>query len=487
MSTIELSDVERSVRAILEACLEGHELGLADALTLGEVSGRELEALCSAADELRRAQVGDLSATSSIATSTSRTCASRPANSALFANPPLRAGILLPTDEIVRRALEARELGATEVCLQAGLAPGIDGRLYVELCRALKKAAPELHLHAFSPEEVKYGARLAKLSIRATSRSCATRASAPCRARPPRCSTTRCATGLRPAASPPRNGSTSSAPRTSSVSDHLDADVRARRDFGARLRHLELLRSIQHETGGFTEFVPLSFVHEEAPMYLDQLLPELRGGPGEDVIRLFAIARLMLGKDFKNIQVSWVKEGLRARERLLACGANDLGGTLMNESISTSAGASHGQLATPAVLRALIRRAGREPVERDTWYRPLRRFSADAKADPELGALDQVADAEAMFGSYAKLSQSSLHVSSCDENRNHPTTRTPHATRSHHRLLRLPNLDQLRADPRGRAAGLRLGLDRRSLRFGRGHAARLDRRARPSEFASAPR
>src|SRR6185503_20384108 len=95
-----------------------------------------------------------------------------------------------------------------------------------------------------------------------------------------------------------------------------------------RLRHLELLRSIQRETGGFTEFVPLSFVHEEAPMFRDQLLPELRGGPGIDLVtRLYAIARLMLGRDFRNIQVSWVKVGFAYAERLLGCGANDVGGT----------------------------------------------------------------------------------------------------------------------------------------------------------------
>ena len=145
-------------------------------------------------------------------------------------------------------------------------------------------------------------------------------------------------------------------------------------------------------------------------MFRDQLLPELRGGPGVELVtRLYAIARLMLGKDFRNIQVSWVKVGFAHAERLLACGANDVGGTLMNESISTAAGASHGQLATPATLRALIRRAGRIPVERDTLYRPRRRFSADGAGDLELGALDRVTDADATFGSYAALSQSSLH------------------------------------------------------------------------------
>jgi hypothetical protein len=162
-----------------------------------------------------------------------------------------------------------------------------------------------------------------------------------------------------------------------------------------RLRHMELLRDLQRETGGFTEFVPLSFVHAEAPLFVEH------GPGGLDVVRTHALARVMLGHDIPNLQVSWVKEGLRVAEHLLACGANDLGGTLINESISTAAGAAHGQLATPAQLRRVARGAGRVPAERSTLYRVLRvldREPGDA-GDP----LDRVDDADARFGSYRAL------------------------------------------------------------------------------------
>src|SRR5205823_3737491 len=153
------------------------------------------------------------------------------------------------------------------------------------------------------------------------------------------------------------------------------------------------------------ELVPLSFVHQEAPMHVKEYLPELRPGPsGSEVARLYAIARLMLGRTFRNLQVSWVKEGPRQAQWLLGCGANDVGGTLINESISTSAGATHGQFQSPAELRRLIRGAGRTPVERDTRYRPLRRFPRE-EAPGEETALDRITDADAAFGSYAQLTR----------------------------------------------------------------------------------
>jgi FO synthase subunit 2 len=177
---------------------------------------------------------------------------------------------------------------------------------------------------------------------------------------------------------------------------HIESDAQ-------RVRHLALLRELQRETGGFTEIVPLSFIHAEAPAFVRRLLPELRPGASEqEVIRLYAIARLMLGSAFRNLQVSWVKQGLVLAARILGCGANDLGGTLINESISTSAGAPHGQLVSPARLRAAIRAAGRVPAERSTLYAIRRVFSADGHDDP-VSPLDAIADPDAVFGSYAAL------------------------------------------------------------------------------------
>jgi FO synthase subunit 2 len=164
---------------------------------------------------------------------------------------------------------------------------------------------------------------------------------------------------------------------------------------------MALLRSIQKDTGGFTEFVPLSLIHSEAPMYAKGLVPNVRpGATGLEVIRLHALARLMLGPTFGNIQASWVKEGPKLAQMLLTVGANDLGGTLINESISTSAGAQYGQLVPPTELRRLIRDAGRIPAQRDTLYTLLRRYDDGVEED---SPLDKIENAEARFGSYRRL------------------------------------------------------------------------------------
>jgi FO synthase subunit 2 len=168
------------------------------------------------------------------------------------------------------------------------------------------------------------------------------------------------------------------------------------------VRHIDLLRGIQQQTGGITEFVPLSFVHSEAPMFIKSLEDSVRTGPtGMDVVKVHAIARIMLNNWIPNIQASWVKEGSRVSQLLLNAGVNDLGGTLINESISTSAGAQHGQLMRPVEFRQMIRQAGRIPVERYTTYGHRRVFS---DTDEALDPLDLVGDnVEEIFGSYRRL------------------------------------------------------------------------------------
>ena len=165
--------------------------------------------------------------------------------------------------------------------------------------------------------------------------------------------------------------------------------------------HLLALRRLQGETGGFTEFVPLSLIHAEAPMYAKGLVPNVRrGASGVEVLRMHALARCYLGASFRNIQASWVKEGPKLAQILLDAGANDLGGTLINESISTSAGAQFGQLVPPAELRRLVRDAGRVPAQRDTVYRILHEYG---EGDEPVSPLDTVGDAETRFGSYRRL------------------------------------------------------------------------------------
>ena len=400
-------EVPGDVRRVLERALDGGEVGVDDALLLCGARGPSLHALVAVADHLRRTQVGErVGYVVNRNINFTNVCAKACRFCAFSRTRRSEEGYFLPIDEIVRRVLEAQSFGASEVCIQAGLAPGVDARFYVDMVRAVKEAAPALHVHAMSPEEVKYAATQSGLSFQRVLEEMkdAGLGSLPgtsaeilddrvrARIAPGRITTaewievvtTAHALGL---------------PTTSTIMyGHVETDLE-------RVRHLDLLRSIQRKTGGFTEFVPLSFVHEEAPMTLRQQLPELRPGPtGDEVIRLYAISRLMLGATIKNLQVSWVKDGMRSAQWLLSCGANDFGGTLINESISTSAGATHGQLQAPSALRRAIRDAGRVPVERSTRYEVLRAFPLEPGPD-EHDALDGTENPGAIFGSYDELAR----------------------------------------------------------------------------------
>jgi 7,8-didemethyl-8-hydroxy-5-deazariboflavin synthase CofH subunit len=404
---VTLGRTSAPVRRILEATLSGQPLSLADAISLCDVRGPDLRALISGADHLRHEQVGDAVGYvvnrninfTNLCVKACRFCAfSRTGRS--------EEGYFLETEEVVRRASQAVQLGATEVCIQAGLPPSARPTLYLDLLRAVKSALPTLHVHAFSPEEIKYGAGLLGWSIRDYLRELKAMGlgSIPGtsaeilddavrkRLAGGRISTAEWIDVIRGAH---EVGITTTA---TIMYGHIETDSQ-------RMAHLDLLRSIQLETAGFSEFVPLSFVHTEAPLHLKQMLPDVRPGPtGHDVTRLIAISRLLLGPSFRNLQTSWVKEGIRQAQWLLECGANDLGGTLMNESISTSAGAQHGQLMRPSELRRVIRDAGRAPFERSTLYGVVRQFGADPALDPA-HPLDRIDDAEATFGSYAELTR----------------------------------------------------------------------------------
>ena len=399
-----LSQLNPEVARVLGEALAGEDISVADAVLLFETTGLEFNALTMVADELRRRTVGDL-VTYVVNRNINFTnvCIKRCGFCAFSRDFREEEGYFLPVNEIVRRAKEAWEYGATEVCVQAGLPPQMEGDLYIKLCEAIKEELPEIHVHGFSPEEVLYGSIRSRCTIREYLQGLQGAGVGSL----PGTSAEILDQELRDRISPGRisvdqwvevitTAHNLGIPTTSTVMfGHVETNEQI-------ARHIALLRDIQKDTGGFTEFVPLSFVNTEAPMFMQGLVENVRSGPtGMDVIKVHAIARIMLNNWIPNIQASWVKEGNRLSQLLLTAGVNDLGGTLINESISTSAGAQHGQLMRPSEFRQMIRQAGRIPAERYTTYQLKKVFDQD---DGQVDPLDLVGDnVEEIFGSYRKL------------------------------------------------------------------------------------
>ena len=396
--------LDPEVARILDRALVGEDITPEEATLLFGTTGPEYNATVLVADELRRRTVGDV-VTYVVNRNINFTnvCVKRCGFCAFSRDFREEEGYFLPIEEIVRRAQEAWEYGATEVCVQAGLPPQMEGDLYIRLCAAIKEALPDMHIHGFSPEEVLYG------SVRS------------------RCTIREYLEGLKAAGVGSLPGTSAEvldqkmrdeiSPGRIRVDQWMEVITTAHElgipttstvMFGHRespeqlANHMALLRELQQKTGGITEFVPLSFVHTEAPMFLKNLIQNVRPGPtGMDVVKMHAIARIMLNNWIPNIQASWVKEGSRMSQLLLTAGVNDLGGTLINESISTAAGAQHGQLMRPSEFRGMIRTAGRVPAERFTTYGLRRVFG---EADEVMDPLDLVGDnVEEIFGSYNKL------------------------------------------------------------------------------------
>jgi FO synthase subunit 2 len=398
-----LKTVSPPTARTLDRALSGHDISLDEAAQLFEADGADLLALIAAANHMRAQTVGDV-VTYVINRNINFTnvCVKQCGFCAFSRGHLAEEGYFLPIEEILRRAREARDLGASEVCVQAGLAPGMDGWHYVKLCRALKEALPELHIHGFSPEEVLYGSHLTGVSIR-DYLSALKQAGV---GSLPGTSAEIFVEEVRQRISPGRitidqwieviqTAHELGIPTTSTIMyGHIESPRH-------RAVHLSILRDVQKRTGGITEFVPLSFVYEEAPMSHRDALPELRrGASGAEVIKMYAVARLMLNNWIPNLQVSWVKEGPKLSQIALLAGANDFGGTLINESISTAAGASHGQLMKPSQFRGMIREMGRIPAERSTTYQKVRVFEAE---NYHRDLLDEVNDPAQRFGSYQNL------------------------------------------------------------------------------------
>ena len=325
-----------------------------------------------AADQLRQAVNGDVVSYvvnrninyTNICSFSCRFCAfSNRTRKSSPSDPPYQ----LDLPEISRRTEEAWHRGATEICLQGGIHPAYTGETYLEICRAVKSAHSDIHVHAFSPLEVWHGATtlglpLKTFLLRLKEAGLDSLPGTAAEILDDRIRTVICADKINTNQwlEVMRTAHSIGLRSTATIMfGHIDGPTHW-------ARHLSHVRTLQIETGGFTEFVPLPFVHMESPIYR-------QGGarPGasyREALLMHAVARLVLHPHIKNIQTSWVKMGPTGAKACLAAGANDIGGTLMNESITRAAGATSGQELAPAALENLIRQAGRTPQQRATLY-----------------------------------------------------------------------------------------------------------------------
>jgi FO synthase len=370
-----ISEARPPIRSIVERSLEGTPPSVGELATLFRARGPDVEAIAWTADQLRRRTNGDL-VTYVINRNINYTnmCYYR-CGFCAFSKGPRSLNLrgepyLMDVEEVVSRAQEAWDRGATEVCLQGGIHPDFTGDFYVDVVEGIKTALPDMHIHGFTPLEVWQGAETL-------------------------------AVGVREFLERLRDAGLGTLPGT--AAEILDDEVRVylcpdkirtaewahvmitAHELGLRststimfghidgprswANHLEVLREIQRRTGGITEFVPLPFVHMGAPIFLRG---RSRPGPTwDEVVLVHAVARIAFDGLIPNIQASWVKLGLDGGARLLEAGCNDLGGTLMNEIISRSAGAAHGQEATREDFEHVIRALGRRPAQRTTLYEIL--------------------------------------------------------------------------------------------------------------------
>jgi len=390
------------VSEILNNALSEKEISSKDGLALYKTKGIDFHLVGLVADELRKRRVGNIvSYVVNRNINFTNVCIKQCGFCAFSRDFREEEGYFLPTEEIVRRAKEAHDLGATEVCIQAGLPPDMEGDLYEKICREIKKEIPNIHIHGFSPEEILYGATRSNVSIEEFLKRMKDAGVNTL----PGTSAEILDQKLRDKISPGRI-TVKQWEEVIKTAHKIGINTTSTMMFGhletleERVNHIVKLREIQKETGGFTEFVPLNFVHTEAPMYKHQLHEGIQqGGSGNDVLLTHAIARIMFNNSIDNIQMSWVKEGQKMSQLLLMWGANDFGGTLINESISTSAGSEYGQLLRPKEIRRMVREIGRIPAERNTQYKMLKKFETENEVED---GLDKITD-YSQFGSYAEL------------------------------------------------------------------------------------
>jgi 7,8-didemethyl-8-hydroxy-5-deazariboflavin synthase CofH subunit len=371
-----LSAASPATANTLERALAGSEMTLEDGLLLSVVEGNDLLALVKVADEIRRRVIGDrITYVVNRNLNFTNVCVVGCSFCGFGRGADAPDAYFHSTETLIAKAVEAVNIGATEVCIQGGLPKDIDGYYYANLLRALKARLPELHIHAYSPMEIVYGTEKTKLPLREylIMLKEAGLGSIPGTA------AEILDDNVRKSLSPNklkvrqwieviRTAHSLGIPTTSTM---MYGHTESREHW---VRHILLLREIQKETRGFTEFVPLGFIHPQTRLY--QSGNARAGHTSDEDLAVHALARVLLNGYISNIQVSWVKLGFEGSLACLEAGANDFGGTLMEESISKAAGANFGEYVSPGEFRALIRKIGRTPVERSTMYKVRRVFDS---------------------------------------------------------------------------------------------------------------
>ncbi len=379
-----LSDVNPDIARVLDRALEGHELGAAEAESLLTVSGADFHAFVRAADFARREDNGDdVSYVICRNINFTNVCYVGCSFCGFARHADEDGAYDHPMETLLEKCRDAIARGATEVCIQGGIHPSKDHTHYREILETIKGEFPKLHIHAYSPEEVDFGHRKSGMELRDYLKWLKEAGLGTM----PGTAAEILDDEIREILSPQKL-----------KRDRWVEIVKAAHEVGLRssstlmyghieeprhiAAHLVLLRSIQKETGGFTEFVPLGFIHERNMLY--NFLGSRPGPSMYEDVRIIAVARLLLRPWITNIQVSWVKMGAKLGQMALCAGANDFGGTLMEESISRESGADHGENCPPEEFRRLIRETGRIPVERNTVYGTVRRFDDPEKDPPSL-------------------------------------------------------------------------------------------------------
>jgi FO synthase len=375
-----LEHIDPQVSTILHRALDGEEVSWQEGLRLCETNGLDLQVMCLVADEMRRRQVGEV-VTYVVNRNINFTnvCFIGCAFCSFSTSARASDAYNLPFEEIAQRTVEAREMGATEVCVQGGLPRGLDPFYYRDILRTIKKAVPDMHAHAFSPMEMTYGTELTGMTLhdylqmlKDNGLDTLPGTAAEVLDDDVRHMLSRKKVTVKQWTNVVRTAHKLGIPTTSTMMyGHLETPEHW-------INQFILLRDIQKETGGFTEFVPLGFVHANTGLF--QLGMARPGPTEEESIKVHALARIMLRGWIDNVQVSWVKLGRQLSQRCLQAGANDYGGTLINENISRLAGATAGQYMPVDEFQQLIRQIDRVPAERTTTYGIRQVFDVAADA-----------------------------------------------------------------------------------------------------------